>query len=118
MNRKKSVIFYISNNKQYYCEFHENTKLRMIKSYIKDVGHIDNFQLITNGEILKNDEIAIKEIISHHNKNDLVIKVVQTSTAINEFTEECLKENSMLRSEIAELNKHMETLYEENSIYV
>jgi hypothetical protein len=114
MNKKKSVIFYISNNKQFYSEFHENTKVRMLKSYVKDISHIEDFQLMLNGEVLQDDEISLREI--SYTRNDLVFKVVQqANSAITELTGEFTKENNLLRIEIEELNRKLDLLYEENS---
>jgi hypothetical protein len=116
MNKKKSVIFYISSNKQFFGEFHENTKMKMIKAYLKDIAHINNFQLSLNGEIFKDDEIALKDFISHK-KNEIVFRVTpDNNSSLNELAEEYLKENTMLRNEINRLNENLLQINEKNSI--
>ena len=62
MNKKKTVILHVSHNEQYFGEFYENTKIRMIKSFLKDVSHSNKFKLTCNGNSCNNDEISLKEM--------------------------------------------------------
>ena len=76
MNKKKHVIFYFNNQKQFYGEFHENSKLRLIKAYLRDISHIGEFNTIFNGETLINEELSLKEIINNKSsKSDIIFKI-------------------------------------------
>jgi hypothetical protein len=113
MNKKKSVIFHINNNKQFFSEFHENTKIKMLKAYLKDIAHIEDFNLVINGQIVNDDEVIIKDLLTHHSKNELFFKIVQFNSTINELTEEFCKENEFLKAQIYELVQKLNILEED-----
>jgi hypothetical protein len=100
MIRKKNVIFHLTNTKQYFAEFHENTKIRMIKAYLKDVSHLENINLMVNGILYNNDELTLRDVAP--NNYEIVFRVVINKNEESN-SEEIMKENHLLRSENKEL---------------
>ena len=120
MNRKRRVIFYINPNLQYTSEFHENTKIKMIKSYLKDVSHIEQFKLISNNSSNIQDDSALKEINALSKEIFFrVIKVLDQNSIENEsHIEELLKENIQLNSQITDLKNLINDFKTENGILI
>ena len=109
MNRKRRVTFNVNSSLQYSAEFHENTKLKMLKSYFKDVSHIDKFNLMnSNSTYLNNDESSIRDIYGNSKEIFLrVLKVSDDDISNNKFyTQQLINENQILKSEIRELKQH------------
>jgi len=90
MHKKKTVIFNINSWEQFFGEFHENTKIRMMKSYFKDVSHINNFRFFYNGESINNDEISLKDLSSKSTSQVLIRVSIYTSHSNNELAEQNL----------------------------
>ena len=86
MNRKKHVIFCLNNQKQFYGEFHENSKIRLIKAYLRDISHIEEFNLIYNNEYIQDEEISLKDVINNSSKINIVLNVEESN--YNEIQEE------------------------------
>jgi hypothetical protein len=88
MSRRKTVVFHINHQKQIFGEFHENTKVKMIKSYFKDVSHINcHFDLNINGNTINNDELMLIDINKKDNR--LLFRVIL-------YSEENGQENNSL----------------------
>lgn len=81
MNQKKTVIFHLCNNEQYYGEFNIHTQIKILKSYFKDISHVPKFKLLYNGQVLEEE----KRILDYsHNKMVFFIKVsVQNVVNLN-----------------------------------
>lgn len=75
MNRKKHVIFSLSNQKQFHGQFHENSKIKLIKAYFRDISHIYGYNLIYDDDIIIDDELSLKEIINYSNKSHIVFNI-------------------------------------------
>lgn len=86
MNRKKQVVFCLNNLKQFYGEFHENSKIRLIKAYFRDISHIEDFNLIYNNEYIQDEEISLKDVINGSSKTNIVLNVEEYK--FNEIQEE------------------------------
>jgi hypothetical protein len=72
MNRKKYVAFVCQNQKQYHGEFHENTKVRLIKAYFRDISNINDFNLIYNNEYLIEEELSLRDIVNNSSKTNIL----------------------------------------------
>lgn len=77
MLKKKTIIFHVNNQEQYYGEFHINTKIRMLKSFFKDVSHMSQFKFIYNGDVVNNDELTVREMTRGSNSYEALIKISQ-----------------------------------------
>jgi hypothetical protein len=110
MNKKKYVIFHITNTRQYFAEFHENTKIKMVKAYLKDVSHLENISLMINGVMYSNDELTLREIVP--NSYEIIFRVV-VGNVMNDV-DETLKENFQLKKENKELQNQIDFLKNEN----
>ncbi len=104
MNKKKRVIFFVNSNLQYSAEFNENMKVKMLKSYFKDVSHFDKFSFITQKNNNVCDEQALKDICQ--GSREIFFRVIRPdekgSTGDSQI-EELLNENNKLRRENTEL---------------
>jgi hypothetical protein len=125
MNRKKEITFHINNHKQVYGEFHENTKLKMVRSYFKDLSHFNNFELSFNGRILYNDESILRDICNKSTKMLFIIIIkeenanIQTSfkNEVSPIKPKLLRSSSQGRASIPNqpINCNHENLILENS---
>lgn len=86
MNKKKHVVFSLNNQKQFYGEFHENSKIRLIKAYFRDISHIDEFNFLYNGEYIQDDEISLRDVINYSSKINIVLNVEELK--FNEMEQE------------------------------
>ena len=102
MNRRKRVIFYINSDLQYSTEFNENTKIKMIKSYLKDVSHLEKFSL-THSNQNTCDELTINHY-SNGNREIFFRVFMQDDKCTESQIEQLLKENSKLINKNNEIN--------------
>ncbi len=86
MNRKKQVLFCLYNQKQFFGEFHENSKIRLIKAYFRDISHIEEFNLIYNNEYIQDEEISLKDVINGSSKTNIIFNIEEFN--FNEIQEE------------------------------
>jgi hypothetical protein len=96
MNHKRIVKFHISNKELYTGEFHENTKLRMLKAYFKDISHFPKFKFIFNGETLDEEEKTIRELLRGTHSNELFLKVSLQSGATSSSTSHLINDKIYL----------------------
>lgn len=115
MNKKRRVIFYINPSLQYTSEFHENSRVKMVKSYLKDISHIEKFILTTSTSSNFNDESTLKEISG--NLREIFFRVIKienkTIDGNNYPIEELIKENQEMKGEIVHLNNKVKELISE-----
>jgi hypothetical protein len=99
MNSKKMVVFHLSNIEQYYGEFNENTKLKMLRSYLKDISHYSNFKFMFNAELCQDEEVSIREICKGSSNFNFLLKVLLGNTNNSTTTlSSTFKENLLLSS--------------------
>jgi len=91
MNKKKTVIFHLNNKNQYFGEFNENAKLWMIKSFFKDVSHVNKFKFLYNGEWCQHDDITLRELTRGKQSYEILIIVYPYDEDESQNAEEFLK---------------------------
>lgn len=84
MSKRKTIIFYVNNQEQYYGEFHENTKIKMIKSYFKDIAHIHSFNINYNGNAVINEELKLCQLKKSGTIGDKIIFKVTPNSNLNQ----------------------------------
>ncbi len=123
------VVFHISNIEQYYGEFNESTKLKMLRSYLKDISHYSNFKFMFNAELCHDEEISIRDICRGSSNFNFLLKVLlgnmnnsTTTTLTSTFKENLLLsgkktksvENFELTDDITRLSNINQELTKEN----
>lgn len=115
MNHKKIVKFHISNKELYTGEFHENTKLRMLKAYFKDISHFPKFKFIFNGETLEEEEKTIREILRGSHGTELFLKVSLQSGGTSSSTSSLINDKVYLSQSNISYNANSETTKKHSS---
>ena len=98
MHKKKNIIFYLNKQTQYLGSFHENSKIKYIKAYFRDISNISEFNLIYNNEVILDEEISLKNLSA--TKTDIIFNVQD----IREMQMEETKSNE--KNKIIKLEKH------------
>jgi len=98
MNKKKNVIFNLNNHKQYFGEFHENSKIKLIKAYFRDISNIIDYNIVYNNEYLCDDEISLKDVV-HSNTKSSIIFYIEELNLIDHEEEKQTANNKILNAE-------------------
>jgi hypothetical protein len=99
MNKKKTVIFHLNNKNQYFGEFNENAKLWMIKSFFKDVSHVNKFKFLYNGEWCQHDDLTLRELTRGKQSYEILIIVYPYDEDELDNAEEFLKTHKEKQNE-------------------
>lgn len=73
MIKRKNVIFYLNKQIQHSSSFHENSKIRYLKAYFRDITNISEFNFIINNKVILDEEITLKSLSS--NKAEIIFYV-------------------------------------------
>ena len=107
MPQRKKIVFIFNNNKEpIYSEFYDNIEIKFIKTYVRDMTGLENFNMFLGGTKLNNENVKLKQLFNNNLNNSkfIIIQIIvqNNSNHINEI--------NLLNAKIDELKLENEKL--------
>ena len=76
MPQRKKIVFIFNNNKEpIYSEFYDNIEIKFIKTYVRDMTGLENFNMFLGGTKLNNENVKLKQLFNNNlNNSKFIIK--------------------------------------------
>ncbi len=113
MIKRKNVIFHVNKQTQHFGSFHENSKIKYIKAYFRDISNISEFNLVYNNEVVLDQDITLKSLSS--NKTEILFNIEESkykfcenisnekSKNLEFITKDLSDKNEILKEEISKI---------------
>ena len=109
MPQRKKIVFIFNNNKEpIYSEFYDNIEIKFIKTYVRDITGLENFNMFLGGTKLNNENVKLKQLFNlNNNLNNnkfIIIQIIVQNNSNN------INEINLLNSKIDQLKLENEKL--------